>query len=246
MNALSGHKLIFLPGLDGTGISFEPLSKMLPPDVRVQVIRYPTNQFLGFEQTVQWVGDHIIIGHDTIVLAESFSGPVAVALVASGRIKSKCLILCATFARSPRPHLLKLSNYLPMALFMRLPPPRCVLKHIIDGGEAAAVVLLALWQRVKTMVPAEMLVHRLNMVQRLDVRPWLARLTVPCLYIQATGDRTVPGAALSDFTSTVPDLRVARIEGPHFILQAQPQQSLAAIEDFIRDITFSGSRKEVP
>jgi pimeloyl-ACP methyl ester carboxylesterase len=230
------RKLIFLPGLDGTGLSFEPLRKFLPTNLNAQVIAYPIDRRLDFEQTVQWASDRIQPDPEAIVLAESFSGPVAVALVGSGRLRAKSLVLCATFARSPRPHLLRLSRHLPIAALLRLPFPYFLFKHIIAGGPAAARVLSDLWQRVKPMVPPEVLVHRLDVIRRVDVRPWLPRLTLPCLYIQATGDRTVPAGALMDFTQALPDLRVVRIDGPHFILQAQPRASLAAIAAFLKQI----------
>jgi pimeloyl-[acyl-carrier protein] methyl ester esterase len=242
MNYLAGRKLVFLPGLDGTGLSFEPLHSFLPPGLRVQVVAYPADRRLDFEQTVQWAADRIQPDPDAIVLAESFSGPVAVALVGSGRLRAKCLVLCATFARSPRPHLLRLSRRLPVAALLRLPFPHFLFKHIIAGGPAATQVLADLWRRVKPKVPPEVLVHRLEVIRRVDVRPWLSQIKVPCLYIQATGDRTVPAGALLDFAQALPDLRAVRIQGPHFILQAQPQASLAAIEDFLRRIALTRNR----
>lgn len=243
MGALDNQNLIFLPGLDGTGISFEPLAEALPRDVRVQIVRYPADRLLSFDQTVDWAAAQIRSDEASIVLAESFSGPVAVMLAASGRVKAKALILCATFARSPRPILLQLSKYFPVAAMLEAPWPRSILKHILEGGQASADTLLTLWQRIKPEVPAQVLIHRLDIIHRLDVRPGLARLTMPCLYIQATGDRTVPAAALADFTAAVPNLQVARIKGPHFILQARPRQSISAIESFM---THMGKFKEAP
>jgi len=69
------------------------------------------------------------------------------------------------------------------------------LKHVVEGGEEEATDLfLAMWQRVKAIVPA---------------------------------------SSLFDFTETITDLRVIRIKGPHFIFQAQPQESLTAILNFV-------------
>ncbi len=234
MDPLSGHTIIFLPGIDGTGISFDPLGKALPRDVRVKIVRYPTDRLLGFEETVQYAGDRIETDRENaIVLAESFSGPVAIALIGSGRLKAKCLILCATFARSPRPVLLKILNSLPLELLMRFPFPGFLLKHVVEGGEDAARLFLTMWQKVKVLVPPEVLAHRLKVIDGVDVRGWLPKLDIPCCYIQAASDRTVPASALFDFTEGISDLRVRRIKGPHFILQARPEASLAAIREFV-------------
>src|SRR5512143_2503091 len=238
MHPLSGQTIVFLPGMDGTGISFEPLGKVLPQDVHVKVIQYPTDKLLSFEETVQCARDQIQPAQeDAIVLAESFSGPVAIALVGSGQLKAKCLVLCSTFARSPKPVLLKTLEYLPLESLIQLPIPRFVFKHMVEGGEEAADLFLGLWERVKAVVQAKVLVHRLKVISQVDVRGWLPKITVPCCYIQATGDRSVPESSLFDFIELVPDLRVVRIRGPHFILQSQPQASLTAIQDFVSLIT---------
>ncbi len=145
MHPLSGRTIIFLPGLDGTGISFEPLAQVLPLDVNVKVIRYPRDGFLSFEETVRYAMDQIPPDtEDGIVLAESFSGPVAIALVGSGRLRAKCLILCSTFAKSPRPALMKVFSYLPLELLIRFPFPRFLLSHMVEGGQEATDLFLAM------------------------------------------------------------------------------------------------------
>jgi pimeloyl-ACP methyl ester carboxylesterase len=244
MQPLSGQTIVFLPGIDGTGISFEPLRDLLLQEINVIVIQYPTDKLLDFDQTVQCAKDQIQSDQqDVIVIAESFSGPVAIALVGSGQLKAKCLILCSTFAKSPRPVLLKILDCLPLEWLIGLPFPRFLIKHVVEGGIEATDLFLAMWQRVKPLVPAKTLVHRLNVISQVDVRGWLPKLNIPCLYIQASSDRAVPASALFDFTETITDLRVKRINGPHFILQAQPHESLTAIQNFVSLIPVSPAEK---
>jgi pimeloyl-ACP methyl ester carboxylesterase len=147
------------------------------------------------------------------------------------------LILCSTFAKSPRPVLFNILSYLPLELLLRLPFPRFLLKHVIEGGDEATDLFLAMWQKVKPLVSVKTLVHRFNVISRVDVREWLPKLTIPCFYIQASSDRTVPASSLFDFTEAITDLRVKRIKGPHFILQAQPEESISAIQNFVDLIT---------
>jgi pimeloyl-[acyl-carrier protein] methyl ester esterase len=232
MHPLSGRRIVFLPGLDGTGISFEPFGAVLPDDVSVCVVRYPADKPLSFEETVCCARDQIPWDEDVLVLAESFSGPVALALVGSGLINPACLVLCSTFARSPRPRMLKALGLLPMERMLKLPVPRMLLRLVVAGGAESADVLLGLWRRVRVMVSPEVLVHRLEMIRRVDVREFLPGLSIPCLYLRAASDRTVPESALFDFMEVVPDLRVRRIPGPHFILQARPRESLETIQHF--------------
>jgi len=241
MHPLDSRKLVFLPGMDGTGISFEPLKALLPQDIAVSVVRYPPDVPLSFEETIRCARDQVPWDEGAVVLAESYSGPVAVSLVGSGLLRPQCLILCSTFARPPRPWILKALMLLPLQALLKAPPPRFLLRRLAAGGEESAEVLLNLWERVKAMVPAEVLVQRLKTLSGVDVRGHLPRLTVPCLYIQAASDRSVPASSLFDFAEGVPDLRVKRIPGPHFILQAKPRESLDAIEHFLDLITHSSS-----
>jgi pimeloyl-ACP methyl ester carboxylesterase len=239
-SALSGQKLVFMPGLDGTGISFEPLGKILPPDLIVKVVQYPTDRLLSFAQTIQCAGEQLQAAQGAIVVAESFSGPVAIALAGTVRLNAKALVLCATFARPPRPRMLKILSCLPLEMLFRLPYPRFIFKHVVEGGAEAADLFHALWQRIRASVPASVLAHRVRMIREMDVRAQLPRLGMPCLYLQAAGDRTVPAEALQDFKLLLPDLRIQRIQGPHFILQARPSACLEVIEDFVGGIKNSG------
>jgi pimeloyl-ACP methyl ester carboxylesterase len=86
---------------------------------------------------------------------------------------------------------------------------------------------------VKAQVPARVLIHRLKLISRVDVRGWLPKISVRCFYIQATSDRSVPPSSLFDFLELVPDLRILMIRGPHFILQAENEASMRAIQDFV-------------
>jgi len=230
--------LLFMPGIDGTGISFEPLRPFLPENIIPTVISYPTDRTLDFRETVEHAARQIRFTPD-FVLAESFSGPVAVALLASGFIRTKGLILSATFARAPRPGLMKILRLLPVGLILRFPLPDAVLARILGGGKGAEVIL-PLWHTIKARVPAKILAHRLRTVGRVDVRNHLSKLTMPCLYIQATRDRIVPSSSVLDFAASMRDLRVERIEGPHPILQVEPEASAAVIADFMKTAITTG------
>ncbi len=48
-------KLILLPGLDGTGILFEPLVRALPSHLSPVIIAYATQETLGYAELVEYV-----------------------------------------------------------------------------------------------------------------------------------------------------------------------------------------------
>lgn len=186
-------RLAFLPGLDGTGISFELLSGFLPGNIATTVVRYPLDRLLSFEDTVACARDQIHEGQD-IIVAESFSGPVAIALLGSGRIKSKGLLLCATFARAPRQFGLKIAKCLPLELGFRFPFERLLLWYILRS-EKDRKPLESMWRQIAAVVPAGTLAHRIRLLCLVDVRLWLPNITIPCWYIQATKDKLVPARA---------------------------------------------------
>jgi pimeloyl-[acyl-carrier protein] methyl ester esterase len=225
--------LVFMPGLDGTGKSFEPLLPFVAADVRVTIVRYPTHTFLSFAETVQCAAAQIPGDDPPVVIAESFSGPVAVRMIASGLCPARALVLCATFARSPHPVAWRVARFLKLPLFIRPDMPGLFFKFII-GDDQRIAALLPLWKKVHADVPARMLASRLSLINHLDVTQDLPRLTMPCLYLQATDDRIVPPGRLKDFERNIPQLSVKKIKAPHFILQAEPRACLAAVDEFLR------------
>ena len=227
----NNQHLVFMPGMDGTGLSAEPLMKLIPPDVAFTIVRYPTDKLLSFEETVECAAKQFPPGIPPVVVAESFSGPVAIKLIASGCVQAKYLILCATFAKSPHPLLLKLSRSLGITSLIKPEMPKLFFKVFLGKGFAKS--LAPMWQRVHATVPARVLDHRLGIINRIDVTAWLDKLLIPCLYLQATEDRVVPSSCLSSFIKYIPNLEIRRIKGPHFILQAQPLACLTAIEEFM-------------
>lgn len=232
MTSSRNRHLVLMPGLDGTGKSFEPLLPFLPADVRLTIIRYPTDQLLSFAETIACARAQIPDGSSPVVIAESFSGPVAVRMIASGRVEAQALVLCATFARSPHPLVWRVVNLLRLPLLIRPDMPRSFFRYII-GDDRRIAELLPLWKKVHADVPARVMASRLALINGLDVRRELTKLQLPCLYLQATDDRIVPARCLKDFELNVPQLSVRKIKAPHFILQAEPQACLAAVDDFL-------------
>ena len=232
MEYLRNQSLILMPGLDGTGLSFEPFLKFIPDNVKITIIRYPTDKLLSFEETVECAAAQVAPGQPGIVIAESFSGPVAVEMIASGRVAAKALVLCATFAKSPHPIIWSVIRFLRLPMLIRPEMPALFFKMILGDNKLIAS-LVPLWKKVHADVPALVMNHRLELINRVDVTKSLTKLSLPCLYLQATDDRVVSSASLTDFKRCIPHLVIQRIKTPHFILQAAPRDCLEAIEQFM-------------
>src|SRR5687767_13530285 len=90
--------LVLLPGFDGTGKLFGPLQAALGTDVVSRTVRYDAERSL--EDYIDTV-TRILPQENAVLVAESFSGPVALSLLARHPTRIKCAVLCATFAVSP-------------------------------------------------------------------------------------------------------------------------------------------------
>ena len=92
--------LILLPGLDGAGLAFGPLLKVLPSFIRPIVVTYPKDRVMGYPELLPFVMGRL---PDTpfVLLGESFSSPLAIMIAAARPPGLQGLILSSAFARNP-------------------------------------------------------------------------------------------------------------------------------------------------
>jgi pimeloyl-ACP methyl ester carboxylesterase len=218
--------LILLPGLDGSGELFAPLVSELGDGVTTSVVRYGSE--LTFDEYVESAAR--ALPDDAVVVAESFSGPVGIALAARHPGKVRCLVLCATFARSPFRTLLRFGKFIPARAFAANALTPAMLRHFCLNGDDASLRPSVV--SVVSTVPPAIMRARLACLAGVDVSPLLRRIDMPVLYLRATRDRIV-GARLSNaLTSHLPNVSIAEIDGPHLLLQTRPRECAAAIVDF--------------
>lgn len=78
-------------------------------------------------------------------------------------------------------------------------------------------------QKIVVEVAPKVLTERLKILAIVDLKDKLKDINVPCCYIQAENDKLVPSGAVNDFKKSIKKLKVYKINGPHFILQAEPK-----------------------
>lgn len=223
--------LVLLPGLDGTGELFAPLLHALDDGFPTSVVRYGAE--LTFDEYVESAGK--ALPDQCVVIAESFSGPVAIALAARHPTKIRGLVLCATFAVSPFRTLLRAAKFAPKRLFrpnLLLPS---MVNHFCFNGASIAVRPSPV--AVVSTVPPAIIRARLACLATTDVRPLLPRIETPVLYLRASNDRVVSSRLSHELTSLLPNVKVGEIDGPHLLLQARPRECAAAITEFAQALT---------
>jgi hypothetical protein len=96
-------RFLLLPGLDGTGELLREFADLLAPLGPVEVLRYPGDRPLDYEALCSELAAQAHIDQDCVVLAESFAGPLGIALAARAAVPPRALVLSASFAVSSAP-----------------------------------------------------------------------------------------------------------------------------------------------
>ncbi len=220
--------LVLLPGMDGTGVMFGPFQAALA-GFETKVVAYPP-ALVSYAACLHHARTQLPKDRPFILLGESFSGPVALALAAERPEGLQALVLCGTFARNPRPGLAWLAA--PAGLLPPFRLPFGALRFLLLGGWATPP-LLDLARRMLPAVPKATLRDRLLAVARVDQTPLLAGIQVPALALVAAQDRLVPLSAVRHLRRHLRNLDVVRLQGPHWLVQARPEAAAQALRDFL-------------
>jgi len=203
--------LIYLPGLDGTGKLFYQQEANLAPYCEVRVLAVPLDDRRDWPELTQQVLDLLPGPEQPVILCgESFGGCIALlaALAWPGRFRHLVLINPATSWR--RQTLLQQGaqglSILPAftfrfaALFFM---PFLVTVSRMKREDRR--VLLAILR----LVPAETIIHRLKLLDSLNVDDELHRLTLPVLLVAGAADRLLPSLAeVKHLAELMPDARI--------------------------------------
>jgi pimeloyl-ACP methyl ester carboxylesterase len=224
-------KLLLLPGLDGTGLLFDPFVKALPANLSPIIVRYPLDLPLGYEQLLDQVRIVAESLTDFVVLGESFSGPLAIRLAAEMQPNLRGIILVASFADSPIHRLLR-----PLTSLV----PRCLLRSAPVSWSRRLLLGPHFDRRVETLrgealrsVTAAVLQTRIRAVATVDATNALRQITQPLLYFSASKDRVVPSRCWRHIRSILPAAQLATFDSPHLILQSCPAEAAVEVERFV-------------
>ena len=211
---MSFPALVLLPGLDGTGKLFNEFIRELGARWETQVIGYPTDVPLGYEDLEERVRT-VLPDRPFILLAESFSGPIGIRIAARAPPGLVGVVLCGTFAKNPFPWL---GWARPLAAFLPLKSlPRWIRSPLMWGSMTATRAPVRA-QRAIAVVSGRVVRRRIAALLGVDAAAALMRITVPVLVLYARGDRIVPVKATQVILSHLPTAQVVAIDGPAFIV----------------------------
>ncbi|HVG25043.1 MAG TPA: alpha/beta hydrolase [Thermoanaerobaculia bacterium] len=207
--------LLLLPGMDGTGDLFAPFVNAAPPNFEPRVVRLPDAG--NYDELHDAVAAHVPRDGAFAVLAESFSGPLALELARRHPDRVRAVILCNTFIAAPRWWL----RFVPWRVLLAVRAPRSMVQFLFGWGDAARVI---------RSVDGSLMAVRLRAIAMLSVVP---RVKCPVLYLRGTKDRLVSRASVERILRVMPEVVVKEIDGPHLLLQVRANEAWAAIGEFV-------------
>jgi pimeloyl-[acyl-carrier protein] methyl ester esterase len=221
-------RFLLLPGLDGTSKLFSRFVQLRPPSFSCEVVAYDDG-FAEFDEYINAVKVRLRADTKTVLVAESFSGPIATHVASRYPEQVAGIIFAASFVNPPHPVLLNVASVTPTPAFgaMRttLVNHFCVNgvyeKNVIDEanvvvGELESAVIK---RRLMLLASLAKLAH--------------AQIDIPVLSLRATQDRLITQAATSSITTTFPKTISIDVDSPHFLLQACPKECWRHIEKFV-------------
>lgn len=214
---MSGIRWILLPGLDGGGALFEWFAGCRPHD-EIHVVRYAANADWQIDDYVAHADAAVGSDLRSVVIAESFSGPIALRLQ-QRNASIVGVVLVASFVTCPNA-LLKIVPQTVFHSYVRSIVTSTSLMRAMCLGLAAPRARVEAVQKVVRAIPVDVLRARIRLLSDLDERDALFGVDVPLLAIAAKRDRLV--SMQSDLRGR-PGLEHVVLDGPHFLLQVEPE-----------------------
>ena len=220
--------LVLLPGMDGTGILFKPFLNVLAQDISTKVITYPCDKKLSYRELVSYVQTKLPKNTEFVLLAESFSGPIAYEIAKTENVNLKAIIFVASFIQPPN-KLLALTKLLSFSFLIPKRLPDIVLKLLL--GRLASKQIYKLLNDALNKVKKEVLAFRITEMANLPKKTH-ADIN-KSIYIQAISDNLVSSKSATAISHVSKEFHIHRVEGSHFILQVNPEKCSDIVQNEI-------------
>lgn len=225
--------LILLPGLDGTEVFFRPLLSVLPDWISPIVVRFPATGANDYEDLLPLVIAAFDGRENVYVLGWSFSGPLALMAAAREPLRTKGVILCASFVRSPiaKSAWTRLLTIGPVINFLRIARrvPIALRKRHDDHYRRAKAET---WARV----PARILAARIRAILAVDASGYLGESRHRLLYLASSDDEIIPRRSGEGIVRDARQAELVTIEGAHMAMYTNPGAAVKAILAFMQEV----------
>jgi len=221
--------VVLLPGMDGTGILFKDFVGLLPDGVTAEVVSYPQDSWLSYEQLASRVKEIVPRCVPYLVLAESYSGPVAALLAAQPIGNLTAVVFVSSFVAFPCGRLGPWIAKFPADRWLRRLPAWIFRWFLLDTATSPQKIREI--QHVISGVRPGVLGRRLRDALTANFTDTMQKTTVRIVCLQGTHDRVLGMRGVRGLLSARRDSEIAKVVGPHFLLQCSPRESLTALRE---------------
>lgn len=220
----------------GTGNLFADFVKALPSTFSTQVVEYPNDISLSYPELLDLVRFSVPTSEPFVIVAESFSTPLAIQFAATNPTNLKGLVLCAGFATSPVRGLLRFVTPFLAPILSYLPVSGIAGRIAVFGSTAPERLQSSLRDAVASVRP-RVLMDRVQTVVACDALEQLRAVKVPILYMQARCDHLVNAVCLDEIRRANPKIEVVVVDGTHMLFQQMPRETAEIVAKFVRRLS---------
>jgi pimeloyl-ACP methyl ester carboxylesterase len=227
-------RTLVFPGLDGGTRMLSRFRELAPLMHDVVLFELPTN-LSSYKSLADHFADTVSEEGPCCLVAESFSGPLAVMLAAAHPQSVTSLILVASFVTSPVP---PVARYLPWSIAFRLPFAPMAAQRLLLGPSCDSKLAQELRHAIGS-VSSGVLAKRIRQIMRVDVRDVFRQLQCPIMYLRPSDDAIVPEHCVNLVQQLRPDTVIHTIDGPHLILETQPAEAWQEIAGWHGPVSYA-------
>ncbi len=225
-------RTIILPGLDGSTGMLRKFCELAPSRYEVMPLDLPA-ELSSYVELSDHFSDLLSGDQKNILIAESFSGPLAVLLATAQPESVAGIVLVASFVTSP---LSTVTRFIPWSLLFRLPLPAFIARQFMLGKDCDHSLIDELKTAVKTISPS-VLTRRVREVGQTKLKDEFRNLQCPVICLRPLNDSLIPKHCIETIKHLREDVVIHTIKGPHLILETRPGEVWNIIGEFIESLS---------
>ena len=224
--------ILLLPGMDGTGELFRPLLKRMPEGRAVRTIRYPTSLPLTYPELERFVLSHLAASASEriVLVAESFSGPIALRLSTNSGLNLRAVVIVSSFASRPFGLWGHVLSWFSAPLLSRNRIHPRLLRTFLLGNKAADELVTATAQVISRVAPS-VLAGRLRDALTSSYCSLPIAPTTRVIALFSKRDRLLGERGRKSILKVCPTIETYMLDAPHFALQVAPEQIVHKLDE---------------
>jgi pimeloyl-ACP methyl ester carboxylesterase len=188
----------------------------------------PDQAYLSYDQLEELVVRKLPVAGKYVIIAESFSGPIALQIANRAYGDLEVIALVSSFAYRPLGWKGSVLARVPLNLIFRLPLPDFILRTVLLGGSASADDLDRARQVISQVRP-HVLVSRLREALTSDYGKHQIPTSVRVIAVFAEYDHLLGHRSRQSLAEVCPKAEIEIVSAPHFAVQTAPTAVLRAL-----------------